>query len=90
VSSPEKASPEKARRAFRTVSTRDSKGNFVIRSVAPGTYKLFAWDSIESPYAMLYDPDLLKPFASMATTVQVSEGETKTVQVKLIRRPGEP
>ena len=43
--------PEESRRAeFRLYKskTTDQRGNFELRGIAPGAYKVFSWDAVES------------------------------------------
>ena len=85
----EGASPHKAKDVYR-MTMSDSQGHFTLGNVAPGPSKVFAWESLKNPYVALYDSDLLKAYGSMGETVQVDEGDKKTVQTKLIRRAEEP
>jgi 5-hydroxyisourate hydrolase-like protein (transthyretin family) len=63
-------------------STTDQYGRFELRGVPPGHYKAFAWEKIsEDSYK---DPDFLKPFENVAESVDVSENDRKSVQLKLI------
>ena len=40
--------------------------------------------------AVRYDPDFLKPYEALGQTVQISEGASEHVTVKLIKKPAEP
>ena len=66
----------------------DAAGHFVLKGVAPGNYKLLAWERIE-PYRALYDADLLKSAAAQAESVNVVESDRKTVHLKLLPAPEE-
>jgi hypothetical protein len=66
---------------YKTASTNQD-GQFNIRGIAPGDYRVFAWEDIE-PFAY-FDPDVLKAFESQAKPVQVQELSRATVEVKLI------
>jgi hypothetical protein len=48
-------------------------------SVAPGDYKLAAWDAIE-PYAF-FDPELIKQADNNGKLVHVSESSRQTINV---------
>jgi hypothetical protein len=61
----------------------DSKGKFVLPGVAPGTYKLFAFEDIELNM-ILNQPDLLKNYESAAQIVKVEESGKYRVEVKPI------
>ncbi len=57
-------------------------GRFAIRGIAPGEYKLFAWDDIE-PGAW-QDPDLIKQVEGQGKSVSMREGAKESVQVGLV------
>lgn len=59
----------------------DSKGKFVLRGVAPGTYKLFAFEDIELNM-ILNQPELLKNYESASQILKVEESGKYTVEVK--------
>jgi hypothetical protein len=60
-----------------------ANGKFEFRGVAPGSYSLFSWDNVEEHE--WDDPEFLKPFQSKAISVRVTEGETKTADLSVIR-----
>jgi hypothetical protein len=66
--------------AIRTMRA-DSKGKFVIRGVAPGIYRLFAFEDIEIN-ELLNQLDLLKGYEANAQLVRVEEGGKYAVEVK--------
>ena len=68
--------------AIRTMRA-DSKGKFVLRGLAPGLYRLFAFEDIEIN-EILNQPDLLKNYEATAQAVRVEEGGKYTVEVKPI------
>jgi hypothetical protein len=63
-------------------STTDQFGRFEFKSVAPGEYKLYAWEDVESTAWM--DPDFMKPLEGMGEPVTVDESDRASVQVNLI------
>jgi uncharacterized surface anchored protein len=63
-------------------ATTDAAGHATIAGVAPGSYKLFAWEALE-PYAY-YDPKILEVFEQQGTPVRVEESSTASADVKLI------
>jgi 5-hydroxyisourate hydrolase-like protein (transthyretin family) len=63
-------------------ATTNQDGQFNFRGVAPGDYRVFAWEDIE-PFAY-FDPDVLKAFEPQAKPVRVQESSKATVEVKLI------
>jgi hypothetical protein len=60
----------------------DPSGHFRIIGVAPGDYKLAAWDLIE-PFAF-FDPDLLKQADDNGKAIRVAESSMQTVNVAVI------
>lgn len=69
-------------RLFQSVRS-DAKGKFDFRGVAPGSYSLFSWDNVEEHE--WDDPEFLKPFQTKAVSIHVTEGETKTADLTVIR-----
>ncbi len=67
--------------AFRSAST-DQHGNFAIRSVLAGEYKVLAWEEVE-PGAYM-DPDFLKDFETRGESLRVERGAQNAVTVRLI------
>jgi hypothetical protein len=67
--------------AFRSTMT-DQQGNFVIRSVLAGEYKVFAWEEVE-PGAYV-DPDFLKDFETRGEALRVQKGSQNAVTVRVI------
>ena len=55
---------------YRTATT-DEAGRVTLTGVAPGNYKLFAWEALEQ-YAY-YDPQVLDLFERQGTPVHISE-----------------
>ena len=60
--------PDEPRRAqtrlYKGITT-DQYGRFTIKGIAPGGYKLFAWEVVEE--GAYQDPDFLKPFEVLGT-----------------------
>ncbi|HLV87369.1 MAG TPA: carboxypeptidase-like regulatory domain-containing protein [Candidatus Sulfotelmatobacter sp.] len=67
----------------KTVS--DQRGRFTIRGISPGKYSLFAWEAVEGE--AYYNPDFLKSFEGHATSLQMNEGEHRSLQVEVIAAP---
>jgi hypothetical protein len=61
----------------------EENGRFTISNMAPGEYKLFAFE--ESDMATVSDPDFLKKFVGRSIHVKIGEGESKAVNLKQIR-----
>jgi hypothetical protein len=61
----------------------DPDGHFAFRSLRPGRYKIYAWESVDINAAM-YDTEFRKPFESKGQTVGVEEKQRASVQLQLI------
>lgn len=66
--------------------TTDQYGRFTIKSIAPGSYKLFAWEEIEG--GAYQNPDFLKPFEALGEPRTIREGSRESAQLKLIPAEG--
>ena len=78
--------PETARRQNQSlykVAISDSKGSFNMTGVAPGEYKLFAWQSI--PGTAYMSAEFLAPYEVMGQAVRIMEGASTNAVVKLIQ-----
>jgi len=60
----------------------DQNGSFLLRGVAPGDYRLFAWEDIEA--GAWQDPEYLRPFENQGVAVTVRENGQESVQLRLI------
>jgi len=61
----------------------DSSGRFTFRGVAPGDYRLFAWES--TPANAYQNAGFIGKYESKAHIVHVGQGGTVTASLKLIR-----
>ncbi len=68
-------------RLFKSTTT-DQLGHFVLQGIAPGDYKLFAWESIDP--GAYKSSDFLQPFENRGKSVEITEGSTLSVQLDLI------
>src|SRR6266850_1326580 len=66
---------------YKTAMTDDA-GRITLTGIAPGNYKLFAWEVLE-PYAY-YDPKVIERFEQQGTPVHVTETSTANVDVRVI------
>jgi len=66
---------------FKTATT-DQEGRFKIPNIAPGDYKLYAWETIE--LNAWFDLDLAKRYEQYARTIHLTESSTQTIDAKLI------
>ena len=80
--------PDSARRSqadlYKTTAT-DQNGGFTLRGIAPGEYKLFAWEEVET--GAYQDPDFLRPYEDRGELLSVQEGGRYGAKLQLI--PGE-
>jgi protocatechuate 3,4-dioxygenase beta subunit len=70
---------------FYRTRVSDADGRFDLDAVAPGTYRLFAWDDLE-PYRY-YDPDFVGRFEHRGFPIAIEESDQRVVDVELIRVP---
>jgi hypothetical protein len=76
--------PEQARTRqdlYRTAVT-DQEGRFTFRGIAPGDYRVFAWEDIE-PFAY-FDPSVIKQYEAAGKLVHIQESSSETAEVRLI------
>jgi hypothetical protein len=66
---------------YKSVTT-DGAGGFTFTGVAPGAYKLFAWDTI--PTGAHLNAEFLVPFEARGTTVNATAGQRLEVKLNLI------
>jgi protocatechuate 3,4-dioxygenase beta subunit len=67
-------------------ATTDQYGRFTIAGIAPGGYKLFAWEEVEA--GAYEDPDYLKTFEALGEPRTIREGSRESAQLKLIPAEG--
>lgn len=60
-------------------ATTDQNGSFTLRGLAPGEYKLFAWEDVEP--GSYFDPEFRKPYEGNAVTVKLDQGAAVSVTV---------
>ena len=77
--------PDTARRQrgdlYRSVSADDS-GEFQLRGLPPGDYKLFAWERVED--GAWQDPEFIKLYESRGTAVRITEDGQQTANLTSI------
>jgi hypothetical protein len=79
------AVPEKSRRKIARLfksQTTDQYGKFDLHGMAPGEYKFFAWDGIESN--AWEDEDFLKPFEEQGTKLELKDDDSTSVNLTAI------
>ncbi len=65
------------------ITTTGQFGRFTLTGVAPGEYKLFAWEEIEP--GAYQDPEFLRPYERRGESLHIGEAGHASVQLKLIR-----
>jgi hypothetical protein len=80
--------PEARNRAdlYKTAGT-NADGQFTMRGLTPGDYRVFAWEDLE-PFSY-FDAQVLQPFEQQGKLVHVKEASNETVDVKIIPAPGD-
>jgi hypothetical protein len=63
-------------------ASTDASGNFQIKDIAPGGYKVFAWES--DPEGSTQSAEFRKPFESKGVAVTVGPKEKASVQLNVI------
>ena len=67
-------------------ATSGQTGQFAIRGIPPGAYKIFAWDAIEE--FAYYDPDLVRLSEQKGAPVRILESSKESLEVKTIPAMG--
>jgi hypothetical protein len=66
---------------YKTVSS-DQTGRFNFANVAPGDYKLVAWEDV--PSGAYLDPAFFKQYEGQATSITIARGSPSATQLKVI------
>jgi hypothetical protein len=74
-------------RLLQKTSNSDQNGRFTLKGVAPGEYRLYAWQEF-FPISEL-DADQLKTYESNSVRIKVGEGAREQVELKLVK-PKQP
>jgi hypothetical protein len=67
-------------------ATSDGSGNFTIRSVAPGPYKVFAWEN--APESAYYNPAFISKYEDRGQPITVAQNSSVRVDVTAIENSG--
>jgi 5-hydroxyisourate hydrolase-like protein (transthyretin family) len=70
---------------YRTATTNQN-GQFSMSTIAPGSYRLYAWETMED-YAW-FDPELLARYETVGRSVRVTETSSDTVDLRIIPTEG--
>jgi hypothetical protein len=68
-------------------SVTDDNGRFTMRGIAPGDYKIYAWEAIEQN--SWFDSDLLQQYEQKGKFLHMTEGAKEIVEVKIIPLDGQ-
>ncbi len=63
-------------------ATTDQAGRYNMRDIAPGDYKLFAWEALDG--SEFFDPDFLKQYEVFGKAVHVDESAKLAIDTKVI------
>lgn len=74
-------------RLYRETAT-DQYGRFTVKGIAPGSYKLFAWEAIED--GAYENPDFVKKYEALGELRTIQEGSRESAQLQLIPTAGKP
>jgi len=74
--------PRRERLMLYKAAVADPTGHFTIPGIAPGEYKLYAWEQIED--GAYQDPEFLKLYENQGQAVTIREGSRETAQLKVI------
>lgn len=66
---------------FKEAQTGES-GSYSLKGVAPGEYRILAWENIEA--GAYLDPDFLKRYEGKAEKLSLKENDRKPVSLKVI------
>jgi protocatechuate 3,4-dioxygenase beta subunit len=66
---------------YRVVFT-DNTGVFQMQGITPGTYKLFAWENVET--GAWQDPDFIQPYDGAGRLIRINEGSNENLQLSVI------
>ena len=80
------AVPEESKRSLRYLYksvTTDQYGRYDLRGLAPGKYRIFAWDGVL--LGEWEDPEFLKTNGAKGVTVEMRDGDKKSADLQLIQ-----
>ena len=84
IVAPDPARPDQAH--LYRVATSDDKGEFSVSGIAPGNYRVYAWENLDTRAGMQFDEELARLHESESVKVALDKKEVQ--QVKLRPIPG--
>lgn len=75
--------PKRQQPALYKFASTDQYGRFSLSAIAPGEYKLFAWDAVEGGEWM--DPDFLQVWENKGKSISVKENSKEAVDLALLK-----
>jgi hypothetical protein len=66
---------------YKVVSTNNA-GRFRMQGIAPGDYKLFAWENVEND--AWQDPNFIQAYENIGRPIRINEGSTENLQLPVI------
>ena len=73
---------DRVRSELYKTATTDQTGQFTMRGIAPGDYKLFAWEALEN--FGYFDPEVLRQSEALGKAVRVGEASKQAVEARII------
>ena len=67
--------------------TSDQNGGFSLRSIKPGTYKIFAWEDVEK--GAWEDPEFLRAYEKSGEPCRIRESSALNLELRLIPAAGD-
>ncbi len=80
--------PRREQSGLYQIAGTDQSGHFNLQGIAPGDYKLFAWEDADSD--SYRDPEFVKQFENAGEAVAIREGGRENRQLKLIPAESTP
>jgi hypothetical protein len=74
--------PDPKRRYLYQTANTDQNGQFSLKSIAPGKYRVYAWEDLEDGRQL--DPEFLKPLEGLGVEITVAENGRQSLPLKLI------
>jgi len=68
---------------YQTVQT-NADGHYTIESIAPGAYKVFAWEDV--PARAWFDAEFMRDFESQGREITIRESAMETLEIPVIPR----